>query len=58
MVGTNCPHGVLIYPKDECEEAEISIDVEGQTYTIFVKQIDLTDLDEEKLLGFAQNIDN
>ena len=49
MVGTDCPRGVLVYPKDECEEGEISIAVEGKTYTVFVKQIDYTNYDEDQL---------
>jgi 5-methylcytosine-specific restriction endonuclease McrBC regulatory subunit McrC len=49
MRGTNCPRGVLVYPKDECEEVEISIAVEGKTYTVFVKQIDYTNYDEDQL---------
>lgn len=49
MVGANCPRGVLVYPKDECEDAEISIAVEGKTYTVLVKQIDYTNYDEDQL---------
>jgi 5-methylcytosine-specific restriction enzyme subunit McrC len=56
MVGLDCPHGVLIYPKDECERAEIPIQVEDKEYTIHIRQIDLRNLDQENLRNFTLDI--
>lgn len=58
MVGTKCAKGVLVYPKGECEDAEIPIEVNQSEYIIYVKQIDLEKLDEDDLRDFALEIHN
>jgi len=58
MVAQKCTKGVLIYPKGEAEDTVIKVQVENETYTIKVKQIDLTNLEEDRLIAFARQIDN
>ena len=58
LVAYKCPKGVLIYPKGECEDVNIPIEVESKQYTIHVKQIDLAQLNEKNLRDFALSMDN
>ena len=58
LVGMKCPQGVLVYPKDECEDAMIPIKVEEKEYMIYVKQIDLTQINQNYLSDFAVKMDD
>lgn len=37
LVSYKCPNGVLIYPKGECEDTHIPIEVESEEYTIHAR---------------------
>jgi len=58
MVAYECPKGVLVYPKGECDDLDIQIMVESKQYIIHVKQIDLMRLDEDVLRDFSSSMDN
>jgi len=57
LIAYNCLNGILIYPKGECEDIEIPIQVESKEYVIKIKQIDLTKLEESQLMEFAMSLD-
>jgi 5-methylcytosine-specific restriction endonuclease McrBC regulatory subunit McrC len=56
MVGLNCPHGVLVYPKNDCRSADIPFQIDGKEITVHVRQIDFRNLDQEGLRNFTLDI--
>ena len=59
MVGYQLTKGILIYPKDEIEhETEIDVLFEGIIRKIFIKQIDLNQIQEQYLRAFARQVED
>ena len=58
MIGYNQDKGMLIYPKSEVEEEiESSVYLDQKQARIFVKPIDLDEIEEEKLKTFVKEVE-
>jgi hypothetical protein len=56
LVGRRIKQGVLVYPADEVDEKLLSIEAGGETYSIYVKTIDLANIDDAAIQHFAEEV--
>lgn len=56
MVAHRIKKGVLVYPRYEGQDTELSAEIAGETYSVYVRTIDLTSINDANIEDFSKRI--